>query len=178
MQIRKCFLLNLQKKKCKIYLFVDGRYHIQAEQEIKEGIEVVKLQLGQKQDEEIRKLLNPRKTLGIVAKKVSQARLEGFKGFKIKLLNVDPINNYTESHQAPFIESFSPKEYKFGQTTFISNLEEVSYLTGYRDFTKDYSSKIWAKMVINGDLILFGSTSDLKSSKRLLSEPTPSESCE
>ena len=31
----------------KIYLFVDGRYHIQAEQEAKMGITVVKLQLGQ-----------------------------------------------------------------------------------------------------------------------------------
>ena len=139
----------------KIYLFVDGRYHTQAEQEAKDEIEVVKLQLGQKQDEEIRKLLNPRKTLGIVAKKVSQARLENFKGFKIKLLDIDPINNHTEAHKAPTIEVFPPKEYKPEKTTFISNLEEVSYLTGYRDFTKDYTSKIWAKMVINGDLILF-----------------------
>lgn len=139
----------------KIYLFVDGRYHTQAEQEAKDEIEVVKLQLGQKQDEEIRKLLNPRKTLGIVAKKVSQARLESFKGFKTKLLEIDPINNHTETHKAPTIEVFPPKEYKPEKTTFISNLEEVSYLTGYRDFTKDYTSKIWAKMVINGDLILF-----------------------
>ncbi len=139
----------------KIYLFVDGRYHTQAEQEVKQGIEVVKLQLGQKQDEEIKKLINPRKILGIVAKKVSQTRLESFNGFKIKLLMTDPINNHTELHTAPTIEAFSPKDYKPEKTTFISNLEEVSYLTGYRDFTKDYTSKIWAKMVINGDLILF-----------------------
>ena len=139
----------------KIYLFVDGRYHIQAEQEVKKGVEVVKLQLGQKQDEEIKKIINPKKALGIVAKKVSQARLEAFDGYKIKLLDTDPINNYTEAHVAPTVEAFSPKEYKPEKTTFISNLEEVSYLTGYRDFTRDYSSKIWAKMAINGDLILF-----------------------
>ncbi|MBQ7764747.1 M24 family metallopeptidase [bacterium] len=139
----------------KIYLFVDGRYHTQAEKEAKKGVEVVKLQLGQKQDEEIKKLINPRKTLGIVAKKISQARLESFNGYKIKLLDYDPINNHTESHLAPIVEAFSPKEYKPEKTTFISNLEEVAYLTGYRDFSKDYSSKIWAKMVINGDLILF-----------------------
>ena len=139
----------------KIYLFVDGRYHTQAEQEVKQGIEIVKLQLGQKQDDEIKKLINPKKTLGIVAKKVSQTRLESFKDYKIKLLNEDPINNYTEPHIAPLVEAFPAKDIKFEETTFISNLEEVSYLTGYRDFTKDYSSKIWAKMVINGDLILF-----------------------
>ena len=39
---------------------------------------------------------------------------------------------------------------------FNINLEEVSYLTGYRDFTKDNSSKIWAKLVINGEeLVIF-----------------------
>lgn len=139
----------------KIYLFVDGRYHIQAEQEVKKGVEVVKLQLGQKQDEEIKKIINPKKTLGVVARKVSQARLETFEGYKMKLLDFDPINNHTELHTAPMVEVFRPKEYKPEKTTFISNLEEVSYLTGYRDFSKDYSSKIWAKMVINGDLILF-----------------------
>lgn len=139
----------------KIYLFVDGRYHIQADNEVKDSIEVVKLQLGQKQDEEIRKLINPKKTLGIVAKKVSQARLEGFKGYKIKLLKEDPINDFTEPHSDRYIAPFTPKNYKFEGTTFVSNLEEVSYLTGYRDFSKDYSSKIWAKMVVNGDLILF-----------------------
>ena len=141
--------------KDKIYLFVDGRYHNQAEQEAKKDIEVIKLQLGQKQDEEIRKLINPKKILGIVAKKISQARLESFNGYKVKLLDFDPINNHTETHIAPMIEVSSAKEYKPEKTTFISNLEEVSYLTGYRDFSKDYSSKIWAKMVINGDLILF-----------------------
>ena len=141
--------------KDKIYLFVDGRYHIQAEQEVKEGVELIKLQLGQRQDEEIKKLINPKKTLGIVAKKVSQARYESFKGYKTKLLDADPINNHTEEHVMQFKEAFEPKKYKPEKTTFISNLEEVSYLTGYRDFTKDYSAKIWAKMVINGDLILF-----------------------
>lgn len=141
--------------KDKIYLFVDGRYHTQADNEVKDGVEVVKLQLGQKQDEEIRKIIKPKKIIGIVAKKVSQARLETFKDYKIKLLKEDPINNFTEKHLDSYEAPFRPKDYKFEEATFVSNLEEVSYLTGYRDFSKDYSSKIWAKMVVNGDLILF-----------------------
>ena len=141
--------------KDKIYLFVDGRYHLQADQEVKSGIEVVKLQVGQKQDEEIRKLINPKKILGIVAKKVSQARYESFKGFKTKLLTSDPINDFTEEHSEFTEKVFSPKEYKPEIITYVSNLEEASYLTGYRDFSKDYSSKIWSKMVVNGDMILF-----------------------
>ena len=46
-----------------IYLFVDGRYHTQADNEAKEGVNVIKLQLGQKQDEEIKKLIDKDKVL-------------------------------------------------------------------------------------------------------------------
>ena len=75
--------------KDKIYLFVDGRYHTQADLETKAGIEVVKLQIGQSQDEEIKKGIKPWNVLGIVAKKVSQARLEQFKFYRKKLLKHD-----------------------------------------------------------------------------------------
>ena len=139
-----------------IYLFVDGRYHIQADQEAFPNVTVVKLQIGQKQDEEIRRLIDKKKTLGIVAKKVSQARLESFKGYKIKLLDKDPINNFTLFHSSNYEKSFKQKDFKSEKPIFISNLEEVSYLTGYRDFSQDFSSKIWAKLVIkDDDYILF-----------------------
>ena len=92
-----------------IYLFVDGRYHTQADNEAKEGVTVVKLKLGQKQDDEIRKLISPEKTLGVVAKKVSQARLETFKDYKIKLLDKDPINDFTEPHNVEFVQAMPAK---------------------------------------------------------------------
>ena len=132
-----------------IYLFVDGRYHTQADNEAKEGVTVIKLQIGQKQDDEIKKLINPDKVIGIVSKKVSQKRLEGFSDFKIKLLNEDPINNFTENHSDDFKQCMAEVEYKTQNATFITNLEEVSYLTGMRDFSKDCSSKIWAKLFID-----------------------------
>lgn len=132
-----------------VYLFVDGRYHTQADNEVKEGVTVVKLQLGQKQDDEIRKLIEPDKMLGIVSKKVSQSRLEGFKNFKVKLLDADPINNFSESHDATLVRAFKPIEYKPEKPTFITNLEEVSYVTGFRDFSNDCSSKVWAKLFID-----------------------------
>lgn len=140
-----------------IYLFVDGRYHTQADNEAKEGVTVVKLQLGQKQDDEIRKLINPDKVLGIVAKKVSQIRLESFKGYRIKLLEKDPINDFTESHKGEKVRAFEQVNYKPDMPVFIANLEEVSYITGLRDFSKDCSSKIWAKLFIDrdGNTILF-----------------------
>ena len=143
--------------KDRIYLFVDGSYHIQAEKEAKKGIEIVKLQLGQGQDNEIRKIIDKDKTLGIVAKKVSQKRLEGFAGYKIKLLEKDPINNFTEPHSDKYFSTKNkPRKFNAELPTLITNLEEVSYLTGYRDFSKNYSSKIWAKLLAkDNDYILF-----------------------
>ena len=134
-----------------IYLFVDGRYHTQADNEAKDGVTVVKLQLGQKQDDEIKKLLDKTKTLGIISKKVSQSRLESFNGYKIKLLDKDPINDFTESHNVEFVQAMPAKEYHPEKPTFITNLEEVSYITGKRDFSKDCTSKIWAKLYIDKD---------------------------
>ena len=132
--------------KNKIYLFVDGRYHTQADKEVFSNITVVKLQIGQNQDDEIKKLLEPDKVLGIVAKKVSQARLEKFEGFKIKLLKHDPINDFTENHSQKHIKVAENKKIAIKRPIFITNLEEVTYLTGLRDFSCENSSKIWAKL--------------------------------
>ena len=134
-----------------IYLFVDGRYHTQADQEVKSGIKVIKLQFGEKQDDEIRKLINPDKVLGIVARKVSQCRLEGFRGYTIKLLDRDPINDFTEPHNRDYVQVIKQINYLPQKPTFISNLEEVSYLTGLRDFSRDCSSKIWAKLYVDSN---------------------------
>ncbi len=136
----------------KIYLFVDGRYHTQADNESNSDVTVIKLQLGQKQDDEIKKLIEPDKTLGIVAKKVSQKRLESFNDFNVVLLDSDPINDFTEEHKPEnYVQATVPVSYKPDKTTFVTNLEEVSYLTGKRDFSKDCSSKIWAKLLVFSD---------------------------
>ena len=138
--------------KDKIYLFVDGRYHTQADNEVNSDVTVVKLQLGQKQDDEIKKLIDADKVLGIVAKKVSQKRLESFNDFNVLLLDSDPINDFTEEHKAEnYVQATVPVSYQPDRTTFVTNLEEVSYLTGKRDFSKDCSSKIWAKLLVFPD---------------------------
>jgi len=141
-----------------IYLFVDGRYHIQADNEAKEGVQVIKLQLGQKQDEEIANLIKENSKFAIVAKKVSQSRFENFKNLlKDKkvgfiLLSDDPINNYTEEHSTEFIKvRTNINEFKPTEPTLITTPEEVSYLTGLRDFSKDFSSKAWAKLFVSPD---------------------------
>ena len=147
-----------------IYLFVDGRYHVQADNEVHEGIKVIKLNQKQKQDDEIAKLIKTKSTFGIVTQKISQKRLESFqkllnkKNIIFKYLINDPINNHTEKHSTDFQKvSYKPKTFKANCPTYISNLEEVSYLSGYRDFSINYSSKIWAKLFFdkNSEPVLF-----------------------
>ncbi len=148
----------------KIYLFVDGRYHTQAELEIGKEVTLVKLQTGQRQDYEIRKLIPPGSVLGIVAEKNSQLRVEAFKDINVKLLNLDPVNFYTKFNHnkievLPFDlcgKGFEEKIAVIPRPFFLSNLEEVSYLVNGRDFSENYSSKIQGKLLLtNYENILF-----------------------
>ena len=85
--------------KDKVYLFVDGRYHIQADLEVNhDDITVVKLELGKFIDE-LYDILEDNSTLGICANKNSQYRYETLvekfkdKKIKLKLIDNDPIEN-------------------------------------------------------------------------------------
>lgn len=85
-----------------IFLFVDGRYHEQADCEVdKKLVTVIKMKLGESLTSCLVKKLLPNKTLGVVAKKISQSNLETLKNalkdknIKIKLLDFDPIKEGT-----------------------------------------------------------------------------------
>lgn len=142
----------------KITLFVDGRYHIQAEQEVKDSVKVVKLQAGQRMNDEIVKHMYSNSTLAIVSKKVSYMRYNYLKpllekkNIKIEILDNDPINNYTKKRSKKFKSTwYLQKEFKPKQDTLITDLNEVSYLTGLRNFEESGSSKIYAKLFISKD---------------------------
>lgn len=139
----------------KIFLFVDGRYHIQADQEVEhEFVEVVKLQTGDNFLEELIKKIPKDETLGVFSKKNSQVRVEYLKdnGLKIKLFEEDPldINSSYDDSNIVQVDGLPVKEKikDIDKTIFITNLEEVSYLFNLRDFSKNYSSKIQGKAVI------------------------------
>ena len=106
-----------------IYLFVDGRYHTQADNEAKDGVTVIKLKLGQKQDDEIRKLISPDKILGVVAKKVSQARLEKFKEYKIKGLMLHDAKIECRQADADNVIHITDKSYDM-----VNNLKIYEYV--------------------------------------------------
>lgn len=156
-----------------IYLFVDGRYHIQADQEVNHDITtVVKLQTGQNAIEEIINKIPENEILGVFSKKNSQNKIEQLsKSRKLKLLDTDPhdefINyssegdltidtKYTGVNSEDKISAAS-KNLSQDEAIYITDPDEVSYLFNMRNFTRQpYSAKIMAKAIILKDnAILF-----------------------
>ncbi|MDD3436731.1 MAG: M24 family metallopeptidase [Candidatus Gastranaerophilales bacterium] len=148
-----------------ILLFVDGRYHEQADLEVdKNLVKVVKIKIGESFSACLAKKLLPNKTFGIVTQKVSQGRLEILepelkkKNIEIKLLDFDPILGEQETGKRKQkivqielkISGLSAdekikkitKNLKKDEAILVTNLEEISYLLNLRDFSKNYSSKI------------------------------------
>ncbi len=149
----------------KIYLFVDGRYHIQADNEVNPKlVTVVKLQTGETILSGLKKLFPEKSVLGLVASKNSQKRIEEFqKYFDVQLLDFDPIEKPFEEPKENIVEALhtgksSEEKFKFlrskigkDDAVLVTNLEEVSYLFNLRDFTTPYSSKIMKRALITAD---------------------------
>ena len=151
-----------------IFLFVDGRYHIQADLEVdKTSVTVVKLQTGQRFFDEMLKKIPKDAVLGVFSKKNSQADVDLMqKHVKIKLLKSDPLDvlKPQKSNQVEYLDikltglSSDDKIKKIkvmpDEAYVITNLEEVSYLFNMRDYSMPYSSKIQAKAIILDDRAL------------------------
>lgn len=153
-----------------ILLFVDGRYHEQADKEVdKKLVKVVKMEIGASFSAELGEKLSPNKTFGIVSKKVSQGRLEILqtelkkKNIKIKLIDFDPVlkekgeeekgkavkigNEITGLSSEEKIKKVRTR-LKKGEAVLVTNLEEISYLFNIRDFSKNYSSTVKCEPVL------------------------------
>ena len=158
----------------KIKLFVDGRYHIQADLEVdKTKVEVVKLKLSQKADDEICKSIKSNSTLGITWAKVSELRYEYIKN-KLKNKNITVIaldtdiyeKSYTSSPGTAVLipielsgKSFFDKIKNIKKPALITNSEELSYLCNIRDFSQNYAVKVNGKLLLCEDKnILFTDT--------------------
>ena len=143
-----------------IYLFVDGRYHEQADRECDlSKITVVKYGQNQSFLEEVTKLITPNSKLGLVGEKTSVYRYECLKTVleekhvEIKILEKDPFTNENSTKNKKSLELIdksicgkTSKEkinivqslLKDNEAYLCTNLEEVSYITNLRDFSKAY----------------------------------------
>lgn len=157
--------------KDKVYLFVDGRYHIQADLEVNhDEVTVVKLELGKFIDE-LYGILEENSTLGICSNKNSQYRYETLvekfkeKKIKLKLIDNDPIankiiNQKQDITEIPFnlagkttnekIKDIS-KNLKDDEALIVTNLEDISYLYNIRNFNKENSCSVEGKAIITKD---------------------------
>ena len=148
----------------KVYLFVDGRYHIQADLEVDHDIvTVVKLQTGQTMLSEMAKVLPDKAKLGVCAKKNSQNRVEKLAEiFKVTLFD-DDIVSLNKEETSDSIENLDisltgcsvqekltavTENLSENDAILITNAEEVSYLFNMRDFSKPYTSKVKSKAIL------------------------------
>ncbi|MBD5401340.1 M24 family metallopeptidase [bacterium] len=167
-----------------VYLFVDGRYHIQADLEVDhENITVVKLQQGQKYIEELLNLIPENESLGLFSKKNSQAKIEKIASERnIILFSVDPLDEICENSTVENIVlditltglSSEEKIAKFSQNLaadeaiYITDCDEVSYLFNLRDFSQNFSSKIKGKAIILKDNSVLFTLKNLEKSEEYL----------
>lgn len=159
-----------------IFLFVDGRYHEQADQEVdKKLVTVVKMKPKDTFSSLIAKKIKANKTFALVGKKNSQGRLEVFetnlgkKNVQIKVLDFDPVVEVKSKEQKAKSrtviiddsitgisadEKFKlvSKNIKKDEAILVTSLEEISYLCNIRDFSSNYSSQAKAlKCIIEKD---------------------------
>lgn len=158
----------------KIYLFVDTRYHEQADNQVdKNYIEVVKMPMTQSFLTALTQIVPSYFKLGLISKKITKNFYDclyknlSTKNSTIKLINTDPVIefkkdeikniNYNIFNVDKSITGKTPdekysliKEYageKFN--ILVTSLEDIAYLTNKRSYNFAYSSVFPAKAIIN-----------------------------
>jgi len=144
-----------------VYLFVDGRYHIQADNEVNHDIvTVIKQQNTETMLSKLKEILPKNSTLGIDFSKNSQKRIEDFEEFyTVKPIESECIKVSVSKDVVSLEHKLTGKSCdekinflrgKIGENdaVLVTNAEEVSYLFNLRDFSQPYSSKIEARALV------------------------------
>lgn len=158
-----------------IFLFVDGRYHVQADEEVNhDDVTVVKLQIGDKVIDALAKVLDKNTTIGLCSKKNSQTKYENIvsklkeKKIKVKLIDKDPLDlKLPEQKQnltdIPYYLTGMTSDEKIQKLTsaliddeaiLVTNLEDLSYLYNKRNFEKENSCSIEGKAILTNNTAL------------------------
>jgi len=157
----------------KVFLFVDGRYHEQADNEVNHNIvTVVKLQQGESNLKYIVELLEKNTVLISTANKISLnfaqnlQKLCKTKNIKVKFINNDPVDEIQlQEKNSPLIEvpvkitKYSPREkfkklnLKENQYLIVTYPCDFAYFTNLRNYDFPYSSAPRAKAIISDKTI-------------------------
>ncbi len=165
----------IQDSTGKITLFVDPRYHIQAEAQTKgRNVEVVKLDMKTSLTDALKSLLRKGSTLYVPSK---STKISTYKTFKKELKGIEilPYDTKDEPETDAEIEnvpleicgvSYDKKieklrrkiagrkensDKKEGQSIFLTSLDDVSYILNLRCYDTPNTSAIRAKMLIGPD---------------------------
>ena len=169
----------------KLFLFVDGRYHIQADEEVcHEIVTVEKLNSGETFVEKILDKIPRDKTLGMFSKKVSQSKYERYsKERSVNLLASDPLDSVIAKNTSNDIElnkeltgyttndklDLIKKSLKSDEILYVTDLDEVSYLFNKRNYSiQPYSSKIKSRAIVTTDDAILYDESNLKTLEEFL----------
>lgn len=158
----------------KIYLFVDTRYHEQADNEVDHNyIEVVKMPLSQSFLNALTTFIPAYFKLGMVSRKTSKKFFDALtknlqsKNSTIKLLNNDPVMEFKKNEISTIdykifdigtqIAGLTPDEKfetikKYAGEKFnilVTTPEDIAYLTNRRSYDFAYSAIFPAKAIIN-----------------------------
>lgn len=170
----------------KIYLFVDTRYHEQADNEVDHNlIEVVKLPLLKSYLTALEETIPSYFKLGMISTKVSKKFYEVLenklqsKNSTIRLFNSDPISEYMKDYipeikynvfKVPDHISGVSADDKF-QTikeiagekfnVLVTALEDIAYLTNMRSYDFEYSSVFPAKAILTEEGVKIFSDCDI-----------------
>jgi len=166
-----------------VFLFVDGRYHIQADQEVnKDIVSVVKVGLSESPRQAMINTIDelPVRTVGFVSTKMSYFSYKVFTDFDYKKdkifreFNIDPVfkiagvvepdSNEPLRYIGTEISGLAPSEKldillkkikKLKIDIFlVTRLEEIAYLTNLRGKEINFSSSFKAKVIIKGEKCL------------------------
>ena len=165
-----------------VYLFVDGRYHIQADNEVNHNIvTVVKLQTGETFLGRLKELLPEKSMLGIVPEKNSQSRIEEIQKHYNVVFCEEDFYKAKLSDNKEDIEEIDVKlcgrslddkldilrrYFAENDAVLVTDAESVSYLFNRRDFSVPYSSKILRRAIITKNLAKLYSRNDYSEYKR------------
>ncbi len=149
----------------KIILFVDPRYHQQADSETRgRNVDVIKLDMGTNLILALKKTLPKGSTLYVPSKSTKYAIFNLFQKTLTKI-NIAPYDTEDEPETKAAVEevsldicgvSYNKKIDKLkrvvkGQNIFVSSLEDVSYLLNLRSYDIANTSVVKAKMLILND---------------------------
>lgn len=164
----------------KIWLFVDPRYHELAQLQVKDkNIEIVKLSLSQSFFEGLKSIIEDKNDKILInPKKISFNFFKLFSSYfeNYEFLNHDPVLDFVKpknintslplSFVPKYISGISAfqkinklkKHLKSTQDAlFISNLADIAYFTNLRNFSQNYSSSFFARLIVfkNKPAVLF-----------------------